>query len=170
MPIHMLNMRNRRHPSRSWKVDGIDVRQVLALIIPIGLGVGWGLAKNPDTVDAAVQVVRGGTAASSAPAASASDIVGVASVTDGDPIEIRGQRIRLDGIDAPEGRQLCTNAGQRYHCGQVAARYCPTGSAPSRCAALATGPISMAADLRSATWAMKTSIVDRRGIRPPLSG
>jgi hypothetical protein len=37
--------------------------------------------------------MRGGTSASSVPAASERDITGTASVTDGDSIEIRGQRI-----------------------------------------------------------------------------
>jgi endonuclease YncB( thermonuclease family) len=37
-------------------------------------------------------------------------------------IEIRGQRIRLFGIDAPEGGQTCTDAkGAAYRCGQRAA-------------------------------------------------
>jgi endonuclease YncB( thermonuclease family) len=55
-------------------------------------------------------------------AESTPSIQGTASVIDGDTIEIRGQRIRLDAIDAPESSQLCIDvAGKRYRCGQKSA-------------------------------------------------
>ena len=51
-----------------------------------------------------------------------SDLPGVASVIDGDTIEIHGKRIRLNGIDAPESGQRCQNArGTAWRCGQQAA-------------------------------------------------
>lgn len=52
----------------------------------------------------------------------AADITGRMSVIDGDTGEIHGVHIRLDGIDAPESRQLCRDAaGRPYRCGQVSA-------------------------------------------------
>jgi endonuclease YncB( thermonuclease family) len=57
-------------------------------------------------------------------------IVGVASVIDGDTIEIHGQRIRLFGIDAPESSQLCVRpTGEHWRCGQQASLPWPIGSA-----------------------------------------
>lgn len=47
-------------------------------------------------------------------------IAGRASVIDADTIEIHGQRIRIWGIDAPEGAQTCKDAfGSEYRCGQI---------------------------------------------------
>jgi endonuclease YncB( thermonuclease family) len=51
----------------------------------------------------------------------AADIMGQATVIDGDTIEIHDRRIRLFGIDAPEAPQTCTANGKTYLCGQQAA-------------------------------------------------
>ena len=56
------------------------------------------------------------------PASGREGIVGVASVIDGDTIEIHGQPIRFHGIDAPESSQLCHREnGEPWRCGQQAA-------------------------------------------------
>lgn len=52
----------------------------------------------------------------------AAPIQGTASVIDGDTIEIHGERIRFDAIDAPESRQLCHQSdGTPWRCGQKSA-------------------------------------------------
>jgi endonuclease YncB( thermonuclease family) len=51
----------------------------------------------------------------------AGDLIGQASVIDGDTIEIHGTSIRIFGIDAPESDQLCLDEdGEPYRCGQKA--------------------------------------------------
>ena len=47
------------------------------------------------------------------------DVVGSARVIDGDTLEISGQRIRIHGIDAPEGRQTCTRGQAAWLCGHT---------------------------------------------------
>lgn len=48
-------------------------------------------------------------------------IIGVASIVDGDTLDIHGQRIRLHGVDAPESRQTCHLDGKPWRCGVAAA-------------------------------------------------
>lgn len=68
----------------------------------------------------------GREAATLAPAAMSREIVGRATVIDGDTLAIAGQhaRIRLFGIDAPESTQPCFNGqGRRYPCGSRATAF-----------------------------------------------
>ena len=46
---------------------------------------------------------------------------GQVSVVDGDTVKMRGQRLRLLGIDAPESSQLCYLDGKPWRCGQWSA-------------------------------------------------
>ncbi|MBP0438395.1 thermonuclease family protein [Tianweitania sediminis] len=71
------------------------------------------------------------------PAQAQGPFTGRASVVDGDTIEITGQRIRFQGVDAPESWQRCQDsAGKPYRCGKVAADALDTflaKSRPTRC-------------------------------------
>ena len=52
--------------------------------------------------------------------ASAETLTGVARIIDADTVEIAGEKLRLEGIDAPESRQTCKRDGKRYDCGKEA--------------------------------------------------
>lgn len=52
--------------------------------------------------------------------AEAETLTGKPYVTDGDTVKVSGERIRLEGIDAPERNQRCKDAsGKSYDCGIV---------------------------------------------------
>ena len=69
--------------------------------------------------------------------ASGTTIVGRATVVDGDTIKIKGQRIRFNGIDAPESGQRCSKQdGRSYSCGSQSAFSLDktlVSSRPTRC-------------------------------------
>jgi endonuclease YncB( thermonuclease family) len=56
------------------------------------------------------------------PTVAMAEIAGQATVIDGDTLDIRGTRIRLHGIDAPESGQSCQRDGISYRCGKQAAK------------------------------------------------
>ena len=50
------------------------------------------------------------------------DVIGEATVIDGDTLHVAGEKVRLHGIDAPESKQSCSVSGVGYDCGQSAKR------------------------------------------------
>ena len=55
----------------------------------------------------------------------------VPRIVDGDTLEVAGQKVRLQGIDAPESAQTCRQAGgQRYQCGDQATQALRTRIGP----------------------------------------
>lgn len=52
--------------------------------------------------------------------ATAETFSGPATAVDGDTMEVQGERIRLEGIDAPELDQTCLRNGKEIACGVIA--------------------------------------------------
>ncbi len=50
------------------------------------------------------------------------EVSGRAKTVDGDSLFVADEEIRLVGIDAPEGRQMCKRAARDWSCGREAAR------------------------------------------------
>jgi endonuclease YncB( thermonuclease family) len=80
----------------------------------------------------------GTSATSTKKTAAGTALVGRAIVIDGDTVEIHGEHVRINGVDAPESRQTCTDGqGRAWHCGTVAASALGiflAASRPLRCA------------------------------------
>ncbi len=53
---------------------------------------------------------------------SGSGISGTVRLVDGDSFFLGSREVRLEGIDAPEGRQMCTLNGRDWACGEAARR------------------------------------------------
>ena len=51
------------------------------------------------------------------------DVTGPASVIDGDTLVVAGERIRFEGIDAPELHQTCTAYGREWACGRTSTEW-----------------------------------------------
>ena len=94
----------------AWYVWGEDVG------VPFPAPTGGGAdASAPETPDTTVTEAN-------PPPKPAGAIVGTASVIDADTLDIRSERIRLVGVDAPESGQKCKDAsGALVRCGSTAA-------------------------------------------------
>ncbi len=128
LPFQSGRGRGRKRPSPS--LTTIAAVTALAagvayLILPAGIGVSgrYDLMTRPPASSPAQAVA----VAAKAPAHTSTDpppaaIAGTVSAIDGDTLQMRDQRIRLEGVDAPEARQQCLDAdGKFWRCGQAAA-------------------------------------------------
>ncbi len=103
--------RGKRKPSRRFQTFLLPFA-LLVLAAAAYLSVG-NRQRHFGLFDTAPQIGEG---------SSGTTVVGRASVIDGDTIQIHGERIRLNGIDAPESSQLCRDgSGKSYRCGAKSA-------------------------------------------------
>jgi endonuclease YncB( thermonuclease family) len=114
----------RQHKER--RRSGIEVMafpKIGVILIPVAAAGGYLAGDGLDAVRPyAMAISQHSPGASKDGPPSGKSIIGRASVIDGDTIEISGQRIRFNGIDAPESAQRCNDAsGRSYACGQKSA-------------------------------------------------
>jgi endonuclease YncB( thermonuclease family) len=94
----------------AWYVWGEDIG--VPFPVPGGGGTEASAPERPDTT----------VTDANPPPAPDGAIVGTASVIDADTLDIRSERIRLVGVDAPESGQKCKDAnGALVRCGSTAA-------------------------------------------------
>ena len=77
-------------------------------------------ALSPFLLIAFVVGVGGLLVQTAGPESAPARMTGAARVLDADTLALRGQRVRLEGIDAPETHQACRRNGRRYQCGVAA--------------------------------------------------
>ncbi len=92
---------------------------------------GWAMHKFADVIADGTGVVREALRREVADEA----LTGSARIIDGDTLEVRGSRVRLHGIDAPESAQHCRAGGRVWACGRAATRALAgrIGSRPVAC-------------------------------------
>ena len=57
------------------------------------------------------------------PTSAYADVAGYPRIVDGDTLEIKGQKIRIHGIDTPEQKQFCVSNEAEWPCGELATRH-----------------------------------------------
>lgn len=78
------------------------------------------VASGPVTPAAMPRVIYGDATPGQPDAAAAGRHAARAAAVDGDTLAIGNDRLRLNGIDAPEMGQVCERGGQGYDCGEAA--------------------------------------------------
>lgn len=103
----------------------------LLALVAVGAAAYFGTGIPPGNVESSSGPQQISTTTSS------TALTGRASVIDGDTIAINGERIRFNGVDAPESSQTCRDgAGKPYRCGAKSAAALDEllkASSPTRC-------------------------------------
>lgn len=132
--VNKYRVRRRASTGRSTR-RARQFTAIAAFAVAVGIISTLGGHVDPPTATSGTESVK--ISGTLLPKAASSTLIGRASVIDGDTIEIHGQHVRFDGIDAPEAAQTCKDAKRKsYRCGQDAALFLEkfiTVSSPVRC-------------------------------------